>query len=135
MVQDTSRQAVEGCGVRSMTKVKADNKGRLTGAKALKSYEKNTQPDGTITYVPTVPEDFDEIRDVAASEFDRFFGTPPDRVSADTGIETQRIDMGTDFLPTGLVLTRFVFDADGNRIYRNGQAVKETVLIRIKKGV
>lgn len=114
-------------------RVKADSKGRLTGAKALKSYEKTTQPDGTLTYVPTVPEKFDEIRDVTASEFERFFGTPPDHVPADTAIETQRVNMGADFLPTGLVLTRFVFDEDGNRKVQGNEIVRETVLIRIKK--
>lgn len=117
-----------------MTKVKADNKGRLTGAKALKSYEKRTQPDGTITYTPTVPEQFDGVRDVTVSDFEAFFGVSPEWVPAEDAIDTQRISE-PGFLPTGLVLTRFVEGEAGQRMHTGTEFKREHVLIRIKKDV
>lgn len=116
-------------------KVKADSKGRLTGAKALKSYEKTTQPDGTLTYVPTVPEQFDRIIDVTEEQFEAFFGQSVYATPAEDMIDTQRLRNISEHHPTGLVIRSFVLDDEGNRVRgaETGDALRQSTLIRIKK--
>ena len=92
---------------------------------------KRTDPDGTITYVPETPNEFDEIRDVTREEFRQFFGADPNYVSAEE-IQLHRFTE-PGYLPTGLVLTRFAVDENGTRVYSDNEAIRLRTLIRIRK--
>lgn len=117
--------------------VKADSKGRLTGAQPETRYTRKEQPDGTIEYVPEIPTTFDDVIDVTEDEFEGFFGVNPHFVTTED-IKVSRITSMTDkYLPNALVLTRFkIVNELGHREYRNGPgpyATRLTTLVRIVK--
>lgn len=114
--------------------VKADSKGRLTGAQPETRYLKRIDPDGTITYVPEVPNEFDEIRDVTAKQFEEFFGVNPNyTVAEDIQVFEKVTEKG--FNPSGLVFQRFAINEEGERVYtEDGHNAKRLrTLIRIRK--
>lgn len=112
--------------------VKADSKGRLTGAQPETRYTRKEHPDGRIEYVPEVPNKFDEIRSITNKQFTEFFGDEPGKVLKD-GIELVEFSAGEDYLPTGIMLTRFITTETGARVYQGGQSLKERVFIRIER--
>lgn len=114
--------------------VKADSKGRLTGAQPETRYLQRTDPDGTITYVPEVPKEFDEIRDVTAKQFEEFFGVSPSyAVAEDIQVFDKVREEG--FSHFGLVLQRFAINEEGGRVFpQDGYSAKRLrTLIRIRK--
>ena len=117
-----------------MREVKADNKGRLTGAQPSKKYEVREAPDGTITYTPAEPTEFDSTHDITSEQFEAVFGVTPDSFSADDDVMTVFLrDNDGKYLPRGLVVTYFVRDAAGNRVISGNHHVKQRKLIRILK--
>lgn len=111
--------------------VKADSKGRLTGAQPETRYLKRTDPDGTITYVPEVPRNVTNCQDVTTKQFKDFFGVSPDTVAADSIRTTYLSDKG--FLPHGIFFEWFATDGSGHRVYETGEAIRGRTLIRIRK--
>lgn len=112
--------------------VRADSKGRLTGAIPGGRYVKKTSPDGTITFSPAPITEFDDTREVTESQFEEFFGVRPGEVPENQGIVTYRtgvLDPG--YLPVGIVVTQFVTDSDGSRRIVGGVPEKKRTLIRI----
>lgn len=107
--------------------VKSDSKGRLTGADPSTRYVRNVAPDGTLTFVPEVPREFAETRDVSQEQFEQFFGVFPDGMRVANDIYIQRVTGDDSVLPHGLVFERFV--ANGMGVH----TVVEQVLIRIKR--
>lgn len=120
--------------------VKADSKGRLTGAQPGATYLRTELPGGTIAYVPADPGVMDsmrnpavqEVKDVSIEEAEAFFGAPMKSISA----EPMEVYMGVaekGYLNNGLVFQRFHLDESGKRSLEDGVRKKTSVLIRIKK--
>lgn len=120
--------------------VKADSKGRLTGAEPEVNYHRNVLPGGTIVYTPSGPKSMDEIqnpavqevRDVSEEEAEKFFGVPM------TGLAAQPIEIysgvaAKGFVNHGLVFQRFDLDSSGDQVVEDGIRKKTSVLIRIKE--
>lgn len=120
--------------------VKADSKGRLTGARPGASYLRTELPGGTIAYVPADPGTIagfknppvQEVKDVSIEEAEAFFGTPMKSISA----EPMEVYMGVaekGYLANGIVFQRFHLDENGKRAQEDGVLKKTSVLLRIKK--
>ena len=119
-----------------MREVKADSKGRLTGAKGGESYTQHVSKDGVITYVPAIPVVYDEVRDVTQEQFRTFWGCSPAEMAAnsDMTVPLREGYASESVLPNGLVLEQFVFDEAGRKIPgANNEVLKRKVLIRILK--
>lgn len=112
--------------------VKADSKGRLTGAQPETRYTRKEHPDGRIEYVPEVPTEFDEIIDVTEGQFEDFFGVSPHFVTADDGIRVARVRKD-GYLPHGLTVARFRVGGDGKRVIPGERFARLNTLIRIKR--
>lgn len=112
--------------------VKADSKGRLTGAQPDTRYTRNEHPDGRIEYVPETPTTFDDVIDVTEEEFESLFQVNPRYVAA-KDIQVQRIDSMTEkYFPHALVLTRYkVVNEEGHREFKNGPAKLEDLSVRL----
>lgn len=114
--------------------VRADSKGRLTGAIPGNRYVKKVDPEGVITFSPEIPREFDAVREVTESQFEEFFGVSPAEVPEHQGILMHRSSKPEPgYLPVGLVVSRFALEEDGTRKIEGGIAVKERTLIRIKR--
>lgn len=107
-----------------MREVKADTKGRVTGAEPEKSYVRKEARDGVLTYTPVIPFEFAEVRDVTNAKFEAFFGVPVGQVLADSNMAVPLRDKYADvkYYPHGLIFTRFSENRE-----------TEQVLIRILK--
>ena len=119
-----------------MREVKADNKGRLTGAKGGETYTRRVTKDGVITYTPVTPVTFDEVRDVTQKQFEVFFGCLPVQVYAADNemiVPLQGEYAGEHVLPNGFMFSRFVFEGGKRVPGPEGESLKENVLIRILK--
>lgn len=114
--------------------VKADSKGRLTGAQPGERYIRKDAPDGSITYSPMTPKQYDSRREVSWEQFTEFFGVEPSQVSAD-GIQlVQHNKTPEGHIPTGFLLTCFVLDEAGKRKYTaEGTVLKTQTLMFIGK--
>lgn len=113
--------------------VKADSKGRLTGAQPETKYLRREAADGTITYVPEVPKEFDTDRGVSWEEFESFFGVPPSQVAQDGITAVSLLTPREGFLNNGILVRAFVTAADGSRLASGGEVQAKDLLIRIKE--
>ena len=119
-----------------MREVKADIKGRVTGATPGKSYRRGETKDGVITYTPVIPVTFDEVRDVSQEQFEVFFGCLPVQVYAADNemiVPLQGEYVEDHVLPNGFMFSRFVFEGGKRVPGPEGESLKENVLIRILK--
>lgn len=113
--------------------VKADSKGRLTGATPGEEYEKRESSNGTISYVPKVPKEFHTNREVTWDEFTEFFGVAPDKVVED-GVQVVRTGTQREgYIPSRIMVTEFVTDANNSRMLSAGEVMKRDTVIYIKK--
>lgn len=114
--------------------VTADHKGRIVGATPGDKYTRHTEPNGTITYTPVIPREYDTIRDVTEEEFEQFFGVPVHRVRA-TDIQVTTMQHREGYYHSGLVLTTFPVDERGNFIRDEDTLgrITERTLLRVKK--
>ena len=111
--------------------VKADSKGRLTGATPGEAYRKTLLPDGTIQYRPIKPAKYDQIREVEFSDFTAFFGVPPREVVA-KDIQVVEI-LEKDFLNFGMYVETFIETTPGERVFTSTGMAKKRTLIKIRK--
>lgn len=120
--------------------VKADSKGRLTGATPGANYTRVTLSGGTVIYSPIDPVSLEgsknpsvqEITDVSYEDAVKFFGVPISAISAEPmevyfGIQSE------DHLANGFVFQKFTLDEEGNRVVEDGVRKKTSVLIRVEK--
>lgn len=113
--------------------VKADSKGRLTGAQPETQYVKREAADGTIIYEPVAPKVFDVYRDVTFDQFEEFFGVSPSDVRAQDVKVHYLYDNG-DYLHNSLVVKTFIRNEDGSKVRdEHNNLAEQRVLIRIKK--
>lgn len=111
--------------------VKADSKGRLTGAQPETRYTRKEHPDGRIEYIPEVPKEFDAVRDVTQDQFKAFFGFPPTEISRDS-MRVEWVQSGGKWIPNGIAFEVIRFK-DGKRVIEGDSIAKDSVLIRVEK--
>ena len=116
--------------------VKADPRGRVTGARKDQTYVKHTSPDGILTYTPVTPVKYSHIRDVTRAQIEAFFGERLENISSldDTFIESPLEYRRDDAYVFGLMFSTYVRDKNGT-VIPNGRSevLKEHTLIRILK--
>lgn len=114
--------------------VKADSKGRLTGADPGEQYNRHISADGTITYTPSVVRKFEEARIVTEEEFEQFFGVPVGQVKAED-IQVIKLPNLGNFHHHGFVMEVFATDEEGNFLKYGGtnERVVHRKLIQIEK--
>lgn len=114
--------------------VRADSKGRLTGAEPGETYRRQEDGNGTITFVPAVPKFFDTERSVSHELFEEFFGVPASAICRDSIRPAYYYEDTEGHLPSGLVAKKFVLTSDGKRVYDGQQEpMTETIFIKIRR--
>lgn len=121
-----------------MKPVKADSKGRLTGADPDRKYTRIQHRDGSITFRAENPNPEGDTHDVTEEQFTAFFKVSPWQASADEDLIVKPLSTaemeGGKYLPTGIVVTYYAFDNEGRRIYENGgNPEMRSLLIRIRR--
>lgn len=114
-----------------MKTARADSKGRAVGLTPGEVYTVAKDVNGEVVYIPNTPVKFDREIEVTATQFEKFFGAPPERVSVDDmQVTTPVRGFGEGFYPAGITFQQFT----GGRI-RDYERPKETVVIKIRKDV
>lgn len=111
--------------------VKADSKGRLTGAQPETRYTRKEHPDGRIEYVPEVPREFDAVRDVTQEQFKAFFGFRPNEICRDS-LHVEWVKSSGKWIPNGIAFEAFRYE-NGKRVIEGDSIAKDSVLIRVEK--
>lgn len=112
--------------------VKADSKGRLTGAIPETRYTRKNHPDGRVEYIPEMPNEFDAVRDVTQEQFEAFFGFNPEVVSRDS-VQVEWVKSYGKWIPNGIAFEVFKVTESGERVVEESEVQKDRVLIRIAR--
>lgn len=111
--------------------VKADSKGRLTGAIPGEEYHRKADATGRVVYTPITPRNVIETREVTIEEFEKFFGYKPGVIAAD-GLHTYQVNT-PGYLPHGILAEVFEEPEPGVRVFEDGVSKRKNVLIKIRK--
>lgn len=112
--------------------VKADSKGRVTGATPGAEYHYSSDRYGRIVLTPKTPQQADEERTVSRDEFENFFGAPIEHVRAD-GMHVVYQAEDPDCYAAALVLETFVLTPDGKRVMEGEGNLTNHHIIKIRK--
>lgn len=119
--------------------VKADSKGRITGASPGEEYIIWDDGMGSFTASPKKPRVFEDEREVSYDQFVQFFGVPPEQVNVE-GLQTVRVAKSPDHYPYAIAFQKYRHTETGERVYTGpgkrmsgvGSSIKEDVLIKVK---
>lgn len=124
--------------------VKADAKGRITGATPEEEYTMHSDGEGGFYVRPKIPRTFDIGKEVSYEQFTEFFGCPPSEVNVE-GFQIVNKRVGGEYLPHVIAFQKYKLDKEGGRMYIGGKdakyisgpgsALKEDVIIKVRKQV
>lgn len=120
--------------------VRADSKGRVTGATPGEEYKIHNDGQGGFYMTPKEPYVYEAEREVSYEQFVAFFGCTPGEMSVD-GLQVVEKAHKLQHYPSAIAFQRFRTDENGNRQYMGagkrmsgaGSAIKDDVIIRVCK--